>query len=430
MNDRFGTGGNDRPDVIVVGAGIAGLSAALTLSAGGRRTLVLDAHHPGGRARTVEQQGFLHNHGPHAVYRAGALAGVLSEHRIVTTGGAPGLGTSLVVRDGRATPITFRPLDLLRTPLLSRPHRVRLLAMFARLQRADGARLTGRSFAEWLDGLPIPVRQFAEMFARVSTYTDAPDVVDAGATVAQMQMALATGVQYVDGGWGSIVASMLDVVGSRGVSVRTGVEVRAVESDGGTARVHTGTDVIDASAVVIAAGGPDVVERLTGHPVDGADRLSPPVTVSALDLAVDRAGELVAFGLDEPLYLSTHAPVARLAPDGRGLLSLQHYHRPGTDPADPDTERTRLRAFARLAGIDDEHVIHERYLHRAVVCHGAPTAAGGGLPGRPTIDSTGLANVLVAGDWVGDTGWIADAAAASGVAAARALIRRRASITT
>jgi hypothetical protein len=75
--------------------------------------------------------------------------------------------------------------------------------------------------------------------------------------------------------------------------------------------------------------------------------------------------------------------------------------------------------------------VHERSLHRLVVAHGAPTAAGGGLSGRPVIDALGIPGVFVAGDWVGPEGLLADAAAASGTAAARAaldVVARRATI--
>ena len=415
-------------DVVVVGAGIAGLAAALTLTVAGRQVLVLDAHAPGGRARTSAHDGFLHNVGPHAVYRTGALAAVLRVHGIVTSGGTPGGGETMVVRDGRATALSLRPADLLRTSLLGRRDRARLIAMFVRLQRADSSRLAGRSLADWLGDTPVHVRHFAEMLARVSTYTDAPDVVDAGAAIAQMQMAIASGVQYVDGGWGSIIRSMLEVIEQRGALVRTRRVVHSVEADGRDAVVHTDAGDIVCGAVVLAAGGPEVASRLTGAAVAGVDRLTPPVTASALDLGTTSTRDLVSFGLDEPMYLSTHAPVARLAPAGRGLVSMQRYHRPGTEPATPDLERSRLRDFARLVGIGDDEVLHDRYLHRVVVSHGAPTALGGGLAGRPSIDASGIDNVMLAGDWVGGTGWIGDAAAASGVEAARALIRRRVSI--
>lgn len=429
MNDRLAPLPTAPVDVTVVGAGIAGLTAALTLTAAGRRVLVLEAHQPGGRGRTHEHEGFSYNAGPHALYRSGALAGVLRDHGIVTTGGTPGGGATMVVREGVATALSLRPLDLLRTPLLGRRDRVRLLALFARIQRADTSRLAGTSLAEWLGDTPEPVRQFAEMLARVSTYADAPDLVDAGATLAQMQMAITDGVKYVDGGWGSIVRSMLAVLETRDVPVRSGHEVCSIDTDGVDAVVHTDAGDVRSHAVVLAAGGPEVATRLTGAAVAGIARITPPVIASALDLATLRGRDLLSFGLDEPLYLSTHAPLARLAPDGRGLVSLQHYHRPGTDPASPDVERARLRGFARLSGIGDESVMHDRYQHRLVVCHGAPSAAGGGLVGRPGVNALGLGNVVLAGDWVGDTGWIGDAAAASGTVAARAAVPRRASIT-
>ena len=48
------------------------------------------------------------------------------------------------------------------------------------------------------------------------------------------------------------------------------------------------------------------------------------------------------------------------------------------------------------------------------------TAASGGLSGRPGIDrGDGL---YLAGDWVGEEGWLVDAALASGAAAAAAAL--------
>ena len=50
-------------------------------------------------------------------------------------------------------------------------------------------------------------------------------------------------------------------------------------------------------------------------------------------------------------------------------------------------------------------------------------ARNGGMAGRPAIDATGHPNVLLAGDWVGPVGHLADATLASAKAAAMAALQ-------
>lgn len=443
---------SSRPyDLVVVGAGIAGLSAALSSASAststGGRVLVLDAHPLGGRARTTDHDGFLHNVGPHALYRTGALAALLVRHRIPFSGGTPPAAGALAVRGGRAYPLPARPFELLRTGLLGRTDRLRLLTVLARVQRADPTRWVGRPVSEIAGGASDRVREFLEMFVRVSTYTDAPEVLDAGAAIAQMRMALGPGVVYLDGGWASMIASMSRSLEAAGGEVRTGVTVRMIEASGGDEPVVVETDggSVRATSVVLATGGPLVAQRLTGAAVRGADRITSPVTATVVDLALRHERPALAFALDAPLYMSAHAPAARLAPSGCGLVSIMRYNAPtsGVDgPVDDSSAggvaggvdgrvagRAELRAFAHHAGITTADVVHERYLHRVVVTHGAPTALGGGLAGRPAVDALDRPGVYLAGDWVGAEGLLADAAAASGVAAAHMAARRRASIT-
>jgi phytoene dehydrogenase-like protein len=56
-----------RADWDVIGAGLAGLAAGAAATRAGSRTLVLDAHVPGGRARVTETEGFVFNRGAHAL---------------------------------------------------------------------------------------------------------------------------------------------------------------------------------------------------------------------------------------------------------------------------------------------------------------------------------------------------------------------------
>jgi phytoene desaturase len=58
--------GRDKEAVVVVGAGLAGLTAAATAGRARRPVLVVEAHTAGGRARTDELSGYRFNQGPHA----------------------------------------------------------------------------------------------------------------------------------------------------------------------------------------------------------------------------------------------------------------------------------------------------------------------------------------------------------------------------
>ncbi len=64
-------------NVIVVGGGIAGLTAAIYLARGGRKVTLFEKERSlGGRATTSLRAGFRFNLGPHVVYRRGPAADV------------------------------------------------------------------------------------------------------------------------------------------------------------------------------------------------------------------------------------------------------------------------------------------------------------------------------------------------------------------
>lgn len=80
---------DERFDVVVVGAGLAGLAAGATAAADGVSTLVLDGHPAGGRASTDERGAYKFNRGPHALYRGGEAQAVLARLGVPTPGAVP-----------------------------------------------------------------------------------------------------------------------------------------------------------------------------------------------------------------------------------------------------------------------------------------------------------------------------------------------------
>lgn len=416
-------------DVVVVGGGLAGLVAAATAAAEGRRVLVLDPHPLGGRARCDERDGFVLNRGPRALYLGGSARTTLEELGVdVSAGGPPPTRGTSVALGGRLHRAPDGPASLLRTTAMTAREKAAFGLALARVPRLDPALLAGTSVTAWLDdlGLRGAPRLLAAAYVRLATYVDAPDVLDAGAAVANLQLALADGVRYLDGGWQSIVDALVAI---------GGFEVRPHEASSisweGTdcaIEVQTGGGRHRARSVVVATGTPVAARKLLGPAATDLGSVGPTVTAACLELGVRRQPtRTFVVGGDEPVYLSTHAPAARLAPPAHALVHVLRYHPVGI-ATDPDADRAQLWRMAEAAGVDRDDVVVHRFLARMVVSGSVPDAAAGGLAGRPAVVHPNRPGVLLAGDWAGDRGMLADAAVASGRAAGRHAAERSATM--
>jgi len=413
---------DDRYDVVVVGAGIAGLVAGVEAARSGARTVVLDAHPAGGRARTTERDGYCFNEGPHALYEVGTLMGVLRRWGHEPAGATSPTPVHALLA-GHVHPFPAGPRELARTPLLRPASRVRFARLMVTLPRWSAERFVGRTLTQWFDDedLPTDVRGLLLTLVRVTSFVDAPDLMDAGAAVGQVQAGL-RGVRYLDGGWQRIVDGLLQALAAAGGTLHERVPVGAVESDGVTARTHTIHGPIESAGVILAGLAPAEATRLLGEEPGWLGDLGPAVEAVCLQLALRRPpSPPVVLGVDRPLYCSAHAPAARLAPADGAMVELMRYRAPD-HAADVDTDRGELDDLRRRIGIDDADVVDQRFLRRMTVAHSLPLARRGGLAGRPPIDAPTAPNVFLAGDWVGPTGLLSDAAAASALAAAGAAV--------
>ena len=398
-------------DVIVVGAGLAGLAAAATTAAGGASTCVLEAHRAGGRARTTEREGFTFNLGAHALYRGGAGGRVLAELGVVPTGGPPPLDRYQGSLGGTLHRLPTGAGSLLRSSLLGARSKAQLGAVLSRLPRMDPAGLAGTSVRQWLGSLDLRPDAEAVVCAllRLGTYCPDVDEFGADAALAQMQIAASAGVVYLDSGW----SQLTDALAAQ-VEVRPSSPVRSLEPAAGRIGVRTDEGTVVARQVVVAVGPPPAARALLPEPPDWGD-LGGPVTAACLDLGVRRVPSPgYVLGIDAPLYATTQSPPARQAVPGRAVVAVLRY---GARSAELD--RPELHVHRRLAGVVDEDIVVERFLASMTVAGAAPRATAGGMRGRPTTGDTGTPGIHLAGDWVGPDGLLADAALASGHAAGR-----------
>lgn len=424
-------------DVAVIGGGLAGLAAAVEAGGAGAQVMLLESHQLGGRARTDERGGFTFNRGPRALYLGGVGTQILGSFGIRPAGGKPPLAGATGVRDGRLGLLPGGPWSLLRTDLLKARSKVAVGRYLTRLPRLRPQDHAGESVNEWLDGTGLPADGAAlvHLLVRVATYVNDPGRLSAEVAIGQVQLALGKGVLYLDGGFQQLVDKLASEARRRGAQLRADTPVRSLTADGDRFRLDLGGDRrLTAGAVVVAAGSPAAAGAFA-YP-DGAlpsswTKLGPAATAACLELGLRApARTTTAFGVDQPVYLNHHAPPAKaLAPAGRALVHVLRYQEPGHS-ASPEQDRDELRQVAALVGIENGRIEEERFLRRMVVCGGYPLATEGGLSTRPPVSVEDRPGLFVAGDWVGPTGFLTDAALASGVQAGRQAAAETTTTTT
>ncbi len=418
-------------DVVVVGGGLGGLTAAALLAKGGARVTLLEkSSELGGRGGTTEiAGGFRMNLGPHALYRGSAGIGVLGELGITPKGKVPTSSGLYAMDRGvlRTLPVGF--VSMMTTGLLPLGAKLELGRLLTRLPKLDAATLDGITLRAWIDSvLKRPeARAFLEALVRVSTYANAPDQLSAGAAIDQVQRGLKDNVLYLDGGWSQLVSALRDAATAAGVELRTGVRVTELArgADGRVTGVRLANGEAIAAAHVIVAATPAVAAGLAGQGSSVARHAAEvvPVRAACLDLALSslpKPRAKFALGIDAPTYLSVHSLTAELAPAGGALIHVAKYLAPGDD-GDGAQEELEAMMDAMQPGWR-EVVVHRRYLPKITVASALDLASAGGLKGRQPVLVADVPGLSLVGDWVGGEGMLADASFASAREAARGIL--------
>jgi len=214
-------------DVAVIGAGAAGLGAALALTESGVSYVVLEARErPGGRAWTTTLA-----NGEAVDLGCGWLHSA-DQNPLVEIAEAQGREI-----DRSAPPWA-------RDDAHIGPHRDRMAAFGAAMGRFR-ARVEERPADVALDTLLDPGDPFNPMIDAVSTYYSGAELSKISA--ADLAAYNDTGVNWrVRGGYGAVFAEI-----ARGLNVRYGCEVRAIDHNGAALAVETTQGKIRARAVIV-----------------------------------------------------------------------------------------------------------------------------------------------------------------------------------
>lgn len=420
-------------DVIVIGGGLAGLAVAAYTARAGRSVLLCEkAASLGGRAATTAAGEFRFNLGPHALYRGGPATQVLGELGVAVRGRTPATSGAFAVAQGAAHALPGGFVSLLTTSLFGLSAKLETAKLLSGLAKLDPTPLAGTSVNDWLaSSVRHPaVRDLIGALVRVSSYTADHDRMSAGTAVAQVQAALGRGVLYLDDGWQVLIDGLRDVAVAAGAELLTSARAAAVETGAAQPRVRLANgEILDAEAVVIATppdGAAALLDGAAGAAARGWVEAAVPVEAACLDVGLrqlPRPRSTFALGIDRPLYLSVHSAVARLAPEGGAMIHVLKYQPTGAHDAKAD-ERELEGLLDLIQPGWREQLVERRFLPRMVAASAIPTAAQGGLAGRPGPQVPGAEGVYVAGDWVGDEALLADASFASARRVARLIAAR------
>ena len=427
-----------KTDTVVIGGGIAGLAAATFIARSGQTVRLLEqSNQLGGRARTRVQDGFYLNIGPHALYRGGAGFRILKELGVEPGGAVPSVSGAFAVHGGLKHTFPAGLVSMLTTGLFGLAAKLEAARLLSSIAKMDCSRLMRVSVRDWVEAEIVhpTVRELILATFRLSTYTNAPESMSAGAAIEQLKKALSKSVLYLDHGWQTLVDSLIESAKSAGVNIETGVRVDSVErgAGGGVEAVRLeGGHACQASTVVLASS-PQVAAAL----VEGGQQTSLsqwaessiPVKAACLDVALSRLPDpraRFALGIDAPLYFSVHSASARLAPEGAAMIHVAKYLPPDHTASAQDDEREMEGLLDLLQPGWRDVVVYRRMLPDMIVMNAIATVQTAGTESRPGPAVPDVRGLFVAGDWVGGEGLLADASLASAKKAAELIVRETA----
>ena len=363
--------------IIIVGAGVAGLVAAIELQAAGRAVLVLDAAPAvGGRVRTTVQDGLVIDHGFQVLFTAyPTLRRYLDFDRLALRKFLP---AARIARDGQVSLIGDALADpgLLLDTIFARAigvgDKLRLLALrrFAQQLSIDdcfGARFAGISTREFLRvrgfGTPVIDGFFAPFYGGI--LLDRTLATSASILLFTFKM-LADGDTVVPaGGIGALTQQMAARLTPG--TVRTSCAVQSlVVSDGRVTGVRLGDDtVLEAAQVVLATDAPAAaaLARSVGLTLPEPAGARGCTTLYYTARTTPIPGKALWLNANSDAVIShavTLTDVApEYAPDGRTLIAVTAVGAPA-DCDDATLDAAARRELARMGNVREEHSALER----------------------------------------------------------------------
>ena len=373
--------------VTVIGAGLAGLIAAIESAERGAAVQLLEARSRiGGRAQSTPRP-YVANLGPHVLYTGGSLWDWLVDHDLDPHANTP---------DTYAIRLRWKGEIRDSVP-------AEILGAIAAL---DADAPNDRSFREWAsERCDYAIADAIAGLAGNLTFDYDPGRLAADFVwrrIRRITLAGPRSSRYVVGGWSSLVDHLAHRARGLGVALECGVKVVDLTGLGATA--------------VIVAVEPTAARRLLGDP--GLRVESPAVALLDVALSGHDTDPYLVVDLDEAAFVDRFTAVdPSLAPDGEELVQACVGLRPGEALPSGEARLERL-----LDSTFDRWRDRLRWRRRAIVRESTGALQ---LPGTTWKDRPAVAyrpGVWLAGDWVRADGHLAEVSCSSAVQAASSAV--------
>ncbi len=375
-------GATAKSQITIVGAGIAGLTAAIACAEGGASVRLLEAHEAlGGRARSSAGP-YKANLGPHVLYKDGPFWKWLAGRKLLPRyAGLPLAGVRLRWEgEVRRTP-----------PLAAIPAVLRLRGREAPVDL---------DFRTWVaEHTDERIARLLSAAAGVYTFHHDPGELSAAfvwpRTIRTM-LSPPPAARYLIGGWGALIASLEERVRELGVVIETEQRVQELPAP-----------------PVIVATELDEARRLLGD--DGLRGRSGHTVCLDLGLRHRRGDPFVVSDCDEAGWIERFtAPDPSLAPAGEELVQAQMPIRPKESTEEAASRLERLLDASML-----DWRVRETWRRQQVMDArtGALDMPGTSWRDRPAV--LRREGVFLAGDMIAAPGLLSEVAWASAIEASR-----------
>ncbi|MEK5391493.1 FAD-dependent oxidoreductase [Margalitia sp. FSL K6-0131] len=416
-------------DVVVVGGGLAGLTAANLLAREGKKVVVMEkSSRLGGRGITNDKNGVLMNLGPHGLYMSGDAAHIFTELGISLPGGnAVTAIHGILNHDVHIIPTDFS--TIMSSTLLSWKDKFMFSKLMLKIMKLNIDSIPEVSLMEWADSeISNPmVRHIFYSICRLTTYTNAPALQLAKPALRQVKRSLKSDVLYVDGGWETIVQKLKKQAEAYGVEILTNKNVSSIEHHEQYQIIQCldGT-VFTVPDCIVAAPPKEAMNMINGSEHTSLrlwNEQAIPITACCLDIGIKKLPNpqhQFAIGLDQALFFTNQSRAAKLSENGTLVVSLAKYHNP-MEEINVNSDKQQLESVMDLLHPDwRKEVVVQQFLPKLTVMHDFPHVKRKEYPGPSIPEMNGI---FIGGDWAGHEEVLADAAVASGKRAAQEVLK-------